>query len=110
MQAWASAVTLLDYVCLSIPFVIFPCLLCAAIHAQTAYLLTFPFMATRQTPMCETFVSDSLSPKTYKIHLYVSLTLLLYSFQATGLYLLLYDFFSSVFVSPFETELLFASC
>src|SRR5882762_7854515 len=67
-------------------------------------------MATRQTPTRETFVLDSLSPKTYKIHLYVSPTLLLYSYQATGLYLLLYDFFSSVFVSPFETELLFASC
>src|SRR5882762_1740494 len=110
MQARALAVTLLDYICLSIPFVISPCLLCAAIHVRTAYLLTFPFMATRQMPTHETFVLDSLSPKTYKIHLYVSPTPLLYSFQATGLYLLLYDFFPSVFVSPFETELLFASC
>ena len=71
-------------------FVIFPCLLCATIHAWTTYLLTFPFMATQQMLTCETF---SLSLKTYKIHLYVSPTLLLYSFQATGLYLLLYDMF-----------------
>src|SRR5882762_8436576 len=73
MQAWASAITLLDYVCLSIPFVNFPCLLCAAIHARTAYLLTFPFMATRQMPTRETFVSDSLQKHTKSIYMFLRL-------------------------------------
>src|SRR5882762_5514003 len=91
----------LHYVCVS---VIFPlCSLCR--YTRTSPLTNLHFhlwqlgKCQRVKPSSRT---DSLRKHTEKLHLDISPTPLLYSFQATGLYLLPYDIFlfSSVIVFP----------